>query len=345
MAAMTRRQLLAFFGATAAASALRFNGLGAGIGAGKAEAAWPGAFTPVRLPHPLPVYTERPSYLATGIGTGTVLPASPDPSLASYTVIDDVVVSPEFERYVIVRWGDRVFLDPDQYVGYNHDYTAFFGTAGASPLDGLLFINHEYVSFPFSTLAPETPASLATPPAPTSFEAVVGFPLPTSKNRELLGEMLYNCGASIVRIHRGANGHYQVVSGDPQNRRIHGLSGLGINAGRSDGYQLVTAWAARSHQEGDENYLVGTGPAAVEVFPLSSDGLGNKIIGTAFNCSGGTTPWRTALSSEENFQASSAFFVGVTEDVRPNGTQTGYIAGTTGSEFGLSIQVGPVCSN
>ncbi len=75
--------------------------------------------------------------------------------------------------------------------------------------------------------------------------------------------------------------------------------------------------------------------AATQVFNLSSDGLGNKIIGTGYNCSGGTTPWGTILSAEENFQGSVGSFVGVTESVNPNGTQTGYIDGTTGKTFGL----------
>jgi uncharacterized protein len=68
---------------------------------------------------------------------------------------------------------------------------------------------------------------------------------------------------------------------------------------------------------------------------VNSDGLGNRIIGTAYNCSGGTTPWGTNLTCEENFQGSAAFFVGVTEGVNPNGSQTGYTAGTSGAEFGL----------
>jgi len=46
----------------------------------------------------------------------------------------------------------------------------------------------------------------------------------------------------------------------------------------------------QSYQKGDQNYLIATGSAATQVFNLSSDGLGNKIIGTGHNCSGGTTP-------------------------------------------------------
>jgi secreted PhoX family phosphatase len=332
MSEITRRQLLTFLGAGAAAAALSpsVDRLGLGIGSGQAEASGFGRFTPVRLPHPLPIYTTRRSFLPTGAGDGVVLPPAKDPSLATYTVLDDVVVPPEFERYVIVRWGDRVFPTQDDYVGYNHDYTAFFSLEGDH--DGLLWVNHEYVSFPFSFLSPDTPANLAG--FPTSFEKVVGFPFPATKDREALGEMLYNCGGSVLHVRKSREGRYRVRKGDEYNRRVHGLSGLAINADRADGYQLVTDWGARAHQKGDQNYLVGTGPAAKDVFPLSTDGLGEKIIGTAFNCSGASTPWGTVLSSEENFQGSSAFFLGVTEDVLPNGTQTGYLAGTTGIEFG-----------
>ena len=328
MSQITRRQLLTFFGATAAASALGAP-VGRLVGGGTAEAAWPGDFTPVRMPHPLPVYADRPSYLATGIDTGMVLAAAEDPSLDNYTVIDDVVVPPEFERYVVLQWGERIFPDPAQYVGYNHDYTAFIADRHA---ECLLWVNHEYVSFPFSALSPAAPPNLAG--SPTTFQTVIGFPFPSTLNREALGEMLYNSGGTIARL-KLVKDHWKVVRGDASNRRIHGLSGLAINADRVDAYRNVTAWGPRDHQAGDGKYLVGTGPAAVDVFPRSVDGLGNRIIGTSFNCSGATTPWGTVMSAEENFQGSSLFFVGVTEDVKPDGTQTGYVAGTTGAHFGL----------
>ncbi|WP_009634187.1 PhoX family protein [Synechocystis sp. PCC 7509] len=330
MSKLTRRQLLVFFGASAG-SAVLAPVLGEQLFESAVEATEILKFTPVRLPHPLPIYQQQSSYYATGIEQGKVLNATTDARLSNYTIIDDVVVPPEYERYVIVSWGDRVFPNKEEYFGYNCDYTGFVSVNGYSEDDGYLWVNHEYVSYPISALAPESPTDLAG--FPESFTSVIGY-TPTSKDRALLGEFLYNMGGSILRISKQRGGQFKVVS-DPKNRRIHTLSGLGINSQRTDGYQAITAWGAKSYQQGDQNYLIGTGPAAAQVFNLSSDGLGNKIIGTGHNCSGGTTPWGTIMSAEENFQASTAFFVGVQEGVKPDGTQTGYITGTTGAEFGM----------
>lgn len=338
MSNFSRRQILIFFGASAG-SAILSPGLKeplSGLFSEVAEAAEPLKFTPVRLPHPLPIYTEQKSYYATGIGQGTVLDPkqTPGAKLGEFKAIDDVVVPPEYERYVIVRWGDRVFPNPDEYFGYNCDYTGFIPTDGRNPNDGYLWVNHEYVSYPFSLQVPEVPTDVAG--FPESYPVVIGPTLPNDKTSLLLlGEFLYNMGGSVVRISRpGREGRFSVQK-DSKNRRLHALSGLAINSSRTDGYQNITAWGEKSYQKGDQNYLGSTGPAAGQVFSLSSDGLGNKIIGTGYNCSGGTTPWGTILSAEENFQASSAFFVGVTEAVKPNGTQIGYTSGTTGEKFGL----------
>jgi hypothetical protein len=73
MSLLTRRQLLTFFGATAAATALGPTLERLGPAAGRVEAsggAWVQSFTPVRLPHPLPIYTTRSSYLANPMERG-----------------------------------------------------------------------------------------------------------------------------------------------------------------------------------------------------------------------------------------------------------------------------------
>ncbi|KJH70884.1 PhoX family protein [Aliterella atlantica] len=330
MSNLTRRQLLIFFGASAG-SAVIAPVVGENLlDSGAANAVVSRRFTPIRLPHPLPIYQEQNSYYATGIGQGNVLNATQDTRLTKYTIIDDVVVPPEYDRYVIVSWGDRVFANKEEYFGYNCDYTGFVPIYGDN--DGYLWVNHEYVSYPITALAPDSPEDVAG--FPESFPAVVGY-APTAVDRTLLGEFLYNMGGSVVRIaRRDRNGRFSVVS-DRNNRRLHTLSGLGINSDRTDAYKHVTSWGTKSYQKGDRNYLIGTGAAAKEVFPISSDGLGNKIIGTGHNCSGGTTPWGRILSAEENFQGSKSLFVGVQEAVKPNGTQTEYITGSSGAEFGM----------
>lgn len=332
MSKLSRRQILVFFAGSAGAAVLGdtiIDGVSSIAGANNK----PLSFTPVRLPHSLPVYKQQKSFLPTGIDQGQVINPSTNAKLNSYNVVDDLVVPPEYERYVIISWGDRVFPNKDEYFGYNNDYTGFI-PLGRSNDVGYLWVNHEYVSFPFSDLAPEAPADVKG--LPTTFESVIGWALPTTRGIEFDGEVLYNLGGSIVRIsRRNSSSRYAVVKGDVRNRRLHGLSGLGINSQRSDEYKNVTSWGSRSYQKGDQNYLIATGPAATQVFNLSSDGLGNKIIGTSYNCSGGTTPWGTILSGEENFQGSVGGFVGVTEPVNPNGTQTDYIDGTTGKTFGL----------
>nr|WP_256498663.1 alkaline phosphatase PhoX [Chroococcidiopsis sp. CCNUC1] len=172
MSRITRRQLLVFFGAgvgAAAFSPVLENKL-FGAGSNAAQAAEALSFTPVRLPHPLPIYQQLPSYLPAGSEKGQVLQPSTDARLTKYTVYDDVIVPPEYERYVIVGWGDRVFSNPDDYFGYNCDYTGFIpikdsrvrniidGSSydGIAVKDGYLWVNHEYVSYPISLLAPET---------------------------------------------------------------------------------------------------------------------------------------------------------------------------------------------
>ena len=74
-------------------------------------------------------------------------------------------------------------------------------------------------------------------------------------------------GNSILHVKRGGDGVWNVVSPSPYNRRIHG----------------------------DRPQLEFTGPRAGDA------GIGASAHGSVGNCSGGITPWGTALSCEENF--------------------------------------------
>jgi len=296
MSDLTRRDFLKFIGASGATA---YIGSLATLREAHALDLW---FTPVRIPSPLPIYTSNTSWLATGLnGVGEKLPADPTAQLPTYEVIDDVIVPPEYGRYIIVQWGDRVYPNPDDYFGFNNDHNGYVPILRSD--DGLLVTNHEYTSYPFHQLCPaaNTGFGNADPgPGNRTFEAATGLVLPSkatifdltpAEKQQLYGEQCYNLGLSVLRVRRQySRGELAVVSGDGHNRRVHLLSGLAINKDRTDGYQNVLGWGPTPHETGDDDYLVGTGPAAEQVFNLSSDGLGNKIIDTAFNCSGGVTP-------------------------------------------------------
>jgi uncharacterized protein len=87
------------------------------------------------------------------------------------------------------------------------------------------------------------------------------------KNAAQVQEEQDSVGNSIVHIKRRKNGSWKIVSPSPYNRRIYG----------------------------DRPDLEFTGPLA------GAPGIGATAHGTLGNCSGGVTPWGTAISCEENF--------------------------------------------
>jgi secreted PhoX family phosphatase len=80
-------------------------------------------------------------------------------------------------------------------------------------------------------------------------------------------------GASVVEIRRGASNDWQVINSSLHNRRITGETEMEI-----------------------------TGPAAGDaLMKVSYDTTGRRVRGMFNNCGGGTTPWGTVLTCEENF--------------------------------------------
>ncbi len=95
-----------------------------------------------------------------------------------------------------------------------------------------------------------------------------------AEEREVLKTLMAAHGMSVVELERSGRGRpWRYIRGAKLNRRI----------------TAYTAFAL-------------TGPAAgSDLVKTAADPTGKRVHGTFGNCSGGTTPWGTVLSGEENF--------------------------------------------
>lgn len=232
------------------------------------------SFQPVRVPVPLAV--ENLSV------------ADQIEAYKTYDVIDDLVVPEGFTYDLIAAWGDRV---GNSRFGYNNDYLSLVET---SPNEGYLTVNFEYISgatwmqtYP-QVIGKSLPFAEVIAAAAKTEGAINAFALPDgdplkAEIEAISREGLIDQGIGVIAIRRTADGRWERTN-SPADRRITGISGLN-----------------------DSRALKATGPA-VAIFTKQEklgyeDGLGDRIIGTFQNCAGGTTPWGTVLSAEENFQS------------------------------------------
>ncbi|MBE9028743.1 DUF839 domain-containing protein [filamentous cyanobacterium LEGE 11480] len=255
--------------------------------------------------------------------------------LAQYVAPDDLLVPEGYSYQIIGSWGDKI---GDSRFGYNNDYLSFVET---SPNKGFLSINFEYVS---------TGVWLQT------YEQIIGSKLPLEEILQQVGQQavdafalppdiplkqqiaticeaaLIDQGLGIISIQRNANGQWERTN-STADRRITGVSGL------KDGRYAKCSGPARHifRKKSGQGYI---------------DKLGDKIIGTFGNCAGGTTPWGTVLTAEENFQSQ------VPEPVYADGTAfapktrpasirpyrisgQGNVFGLAGNKYGWIMEVDP----
>lgn len=258
---------------------------------------------------------------------------------STYEVVDDLILPEGFTYDIIGAWGDRI---GDSRFGYNNDYLSFLSTGKD---EGYLTINFEYIS-PITWL--ETYQQVLNKPLPlTEVKAAItkfgkkginAYGLPPeeqeikAKIQQICQEALIDQGIGIISLQRNADGKW-VRTNSKADRRITGISGL------TDG-----------------RYLKATGPSVFIFRKKEGEGyidkLGDRIIGTFANCAGGTTPWGTVLSAEENFQ------VQVPEPVYADGTAfepeqltfaigeeelsgQGNVLGLAGNKYGWIVEVDP----
>lgn len=228
-------------------------------------------FQPIKTPIPLEIEG--------------LLPLQQVEKYDTYEVIDDLVLPEGFTYDVILAWGDRV---GDSRCGYNNDYLSFIETR---PNEGYLTVNFEYIrgktwmqtyprvvgrSLPFEAVKAAVLESDGTIDA---FALPDGDPL-KAQIEAIAKEALTDLGMGVVSL-RLKEGEGWERTYSKKDRRITGISGLE-----------------------DGRYLKTTGPG-VAVFKKANklgyeDGLGDRAIGTFQNCAGGTTPWGTVFSAEEN---------------------------------------------
>ncbi|MEO1507741.1 MAG: alkaline phosphatase PhoX [Cyanobacteria bacterium J06633_23] len=336
---LNRRSFLVFLGAGAGTVALGSLGqsnpgqsglkFSMPFQTGAADAATLGktlSFDPIQLPIPL---------------ENGIAPSQQSAAYSTFEVQDDIVVPDGFTYDVIAAWGDPV---GDSRFGYNNDYLSLVET---TPNEGFLTINFEYISgdtwmetyaqvvggaLPFD----QVKAALAdTDGEADAFSMADGDPL-KKQISAIAKEALTDLGMGVISVKRNAQGQW-VRTFSTADRRISGLSGLDNPA------RLLTA----------------TGPATA-IFSKSSkmgydDGFGDKIVGTFQNCAGGTTPWGTVFSAEENFQSQ------VPEPVMADGSSfdpssrlfsiavdmdgSGSVMGFAGNKYGWMVEVDPANPN
>ncbi len=226
------------------------------------------SFSPVKLPLPLEI---------DGMSAAKQMEA-----YSTYEVQDDIVLPEGFTYDVIGSWGDPI---GDSRFGYNNDYLSLVET---SPNEGYLTINFEYISGKTwrETYPTVVGKALDFDVLPLD-EEIDAFGLSDSDPRkarivEIAKEALIDQGFGVISVRREADGRW-VRTYSNADRRTTGISGLE-----------------------DGRYLQTTGPAAA-VFNKTDkmgydDGLGDRIVGSIQNCAGGTSPWGTVFSAEENFQ-------------------------------------------
>lgn len=178
-------------------------------------------------------------------------------------------VAPGFKADVLIRWGDKVTADAPEFDPTKQSVESQSKQFG---------YNCDYIAYfplPIGSdnsdhgllfVHHEYPNPHVMFPGYVSPDADVGKTI----SQEHVDVSLASVGHSVIEIEK-KDGQWRVVEGSQYARRISALTPMTI-----------------------------TGPAAGHaMMKTSADPTGASVIGTAMNCSGGRTPWGTALSSEE----------------------------------------------
>ncbi len=204
----------------------------------------------------------------TGAGSAQAAPGAKGGALAFNAIapvdalVDDMTVPQGYGWKPVIRWGDPLFKASPAFDANNQ-------TAAAQALQ--FGYNCDYTDVLEIAESKGRRAVLFANHEYTNENIMVP---PTTPAAEVRGIGKAAHGLTVVELERkNKNKPWSYVQGAPLNRR----------------YLTTTPYEV-------------TGPAAgSDLLRTKDDPAGRTILGTLGNCAGGTTPWGTILSGEENF--------------------------------------------
>lgn len=182
----------------------------------------------------------------------------------------DHAVAEGYSTQVLIRWGDPILPDAPAFDPAHQNAAAQAGQFG---------VNNDFLVFlplPFGSTGSDHGLLWLNheyPQAHMMFPGLVEKGSETQVTREQVDIEMRAVGGSLMEIRRQA-GAWTVVRG-PLNRRVTAETPIRI------------AGPAAGHKRMQTSY----------------DPTGTQARGTLANCAGGTTPWGTVLTAEENFDA------------------------------------------
>lgn len=210
---------------------------------------------------------------------------------------DRMLVAEGYDAKVLIRWGDPVFKNSPVFNPFNQSKLTQEQQFG---------YNCDYVSYhslPHGRAINPTQALLWINHEYTNEDIM--FPEYDAANptREQVDVALAAHGGTVIEIRKSQTA-WEVVAGSRFNRRITAETDIEI-----------------------------TGPAAGDdMMKVSYDQTGRRVRGMLNNCGGGTTPWGTVLTCEENFNQYFANRAGLadTDERKTNHTRYGVGSNVSG---------------
>ncbi|MBB5832283.1 PhoX family protein [Brachybacterium aquaticum] len=205
--------------------------------------------------------------------------------------VDDVTVPEGYEWTPIIRWGDPLFADSSEF-DLEHQTRA--------SQEGQFGYNSDYLNV-ISDGGNDRTGYLVNNHEYTNENIMFSPEYIASNPEDVVDAGIAAHGLSVVDLERDGKGQpWRYVRGGRRNRRITGFTPFSVD-----------------------------GPAAgSDLLKTVEDPTGKLVLGTLNNCAGGTTPWGTVLSGEENFDQ---YFVGTAGNaeqerlgISPGVTQRGW---------------------